>query len=364
MTPGFWRGRRVLVTGNTGFKGSWLTAWLDHLGAIVSGYALGPEANPNLWDLLGLRTRVPTTLADINDRPAIRAALDQYAPEIVIHMAAQSLVSRSYAEPEDTFATNVGGTVTLLRQIAATPSVRVAIIVTSDKCYELANLDRGFREDDRFGGRDPYSASKGCAEIVAASMRHSYFAPYASGGHPARICTVRAGNVIGGGDWSVDRLVPDVVRGCLGEEGRIVLRMPRAIRPWQHVLEPLRGYLTVAQQLFEGRAGADRGWNFGPRPEDERPVLDVANALCKALGRGQVDSVDSVEGANFPYETSILRLDINAAEAQLGWRPILDFDEAIDMTASWYAKWADGAESLRQTIDQIDNYMQTMQERA
>ena len=248
----------MLVTGNTGFKGSWLTAWLDHLGAIVSGYALDPEANPNLWDLLGLHTRVPTTLADINDRPAIRAALDQYAPEIVIHMAAQSLVSRSYAEPEDTFATNVGGTVTLLRQIAATPSVRVAIIVTSDKCYELANLDRGFREDDRFGGRDPYSASKGCAEIVAASMRHSYFAPYASGGHPARICTVRAGNVIGGGDWSVDRLVPDVVRGCLGEEGRIVLRMPRAIRPWQHVLEPLRGYLTVAQQLFEGRAGVDR----------------------------------------------------------------------------------------------------------
>jgi len=225
VTPGFWAGRRVLVTGNTGFKGSWLTAWLDHLGATVSGYALPPEASPNLWELLGLGTRVPTTFADINDRTAIRAALDRNAPEIVIHMAAQSLVSQSYVEPEETFSTNVVGTVTLLRQIAATPSVRVAIIVTSDKCYELGELDRGFREEDRFGGRDPYSASKGCTEIAAASMRQSYFAPYASGGHPARICTVRAGNVIGGGDWSANRLVPDVVHGCLGEEGRVVLRI-------------------------------------------------------------------------------------------------------------------------------------------
>ena len=361
MTPSFWAGRRVLVTGNTGFKGSWLTVWLDLLGADVRGLALEPDTTPNLWGLLGLDEKARTVFADINDRAAIRRLLDEHQPEIVLHLAAQSLVRLSYREPEETFRTNVVGTVALMHQVAATPSVGAMIVVTSDKCYEVTGLDRGFREGDPMGGHDPYSASKGCTELAAASMRHSYFAPYARNGHLARVATVRAGNVIGGGDWSADRLIPDIVRGCLSGDGSVVIRAPRAIRPWQHVLEPLRGYLTLAQQLVEGRPDIDRGWNFGPHPDDEKPVIDVAQAVCKVLGKGRIDVQ---EDPNAPYETGVLRLETGAAQARLGWRPLLDFDRAIDMTASWYARWADGADPRALTIGQIEDYMQSMKEPA
>lgn len=365
MNPSFWAGRRVLITGNTGFKGSWLTAWLLMMGANVRGLALAPDSTPSLWDLLGLDAQVRTVFADINDREAIRRVLDEHQPEVVLHLAAQSLVRLSYREPEATFATNVVGTVSLMHQVAQTPSVAAVIVVTSDKCYALTGVDRGFREDDPMGGHDPYSASKGCTELAAASMRHSYFAPYAKNGHPARVATVRAGNVIGGGDWSADRLIPDIVRGCLTGDGSVVIRSPRAVRPWQHVLEPLGGYLLLAEQLVEGRKGLgeglDRGWNFGPHADDERPVIEVAETVCRVLGKGRIDVQ---EDPNAPFETGILRLETDAAQSILGWRRHLDFEAAMEMTGTWYAGWAEGADPRQLTMGQIETYMKAMKEAA
>jgi CDP-glucose 4,6-dehydratase len=307
---------------------------------------------------LDLEDQTPSVLADINDGEALGAALSAQQPEIIFHLAAQSLVRRSYVAPEETFATNVVGVVTLLARVARTPSVRAVVIATSDKCYEVTGLDRGFREDDQLGGRDPYSASKGCAEIAAASMRRSFFAPHAVGGSTARIATVRAGNVIGGGDWSADRLVPDIVRGCLGPDHRVVIRAPRSIRPWQHVLEPLRGYMAAAERLCaeDGEAYA-RGWNFGPNPEDERPVGEVVEAVRDALGVGEIVIA---EDPTAPHETGILRLETTAAREQLGWRPVLDFEAAIAMTTAWYSGWARGDDAAKLTTKQIESYMDQM----
>ncbi len=373
LDPAFWGGRRVLVTGHTGFKGAWLSLWLERLGARVSGFALPPHTEPSLWQLTSgsdpRRGSVHSTIGDINDGAALARVLAGQRPEIVFHLAAQSLVRRSYVAPEETFATNVVGIATLLKRVAEAASVEVVIIATSDKCYEVTGLDRGFCEDDRLGGRDPYSASKGCAEIVAASMRQSFFAPYAPGGHRARVGTVRAGNVIGGGDWSADRLIPDIVRGCLGAngsgDGRVVIRSPRAIRPWQHVLEPLRGYMLLAQRLWEGEAALaarlDTGLNFGPHPDDERPVIEVAQALREALGTG---TIDIQEDPAAPYETGVLRLDTSAAQARLGWTPLLGFGQAIDLTARWYGGWSRGTDVRELTRQQIDAYSAMMKEPA
>ena len=362
IDPAFWNGRRVLVTGHTGFKGAWLTTWLASLGAQVIGYALRPHTTPSLWQLAGEGSTCASIIADINDGAALAAALAEHRPEIVFHLAAQSLVRRSYAAPEETFATNVVGIATLLKQVTSAPSVDVVIIATSDKCYEVTGLERGFREDDRLGGRDPYSASKACAEIVAASMRQSFFAPYAPGGHKARVGTVRAGNVIGGGDWSADRLIPDIVRGCLSGDGRVVIRSPHAIRPWQHVLEPLRGYMMLAERMWLGIGdGLDTGLNFGPQPSDERPVIEVAEAVRAALGTGRIDIQ---EDAGAPYETGVLRLETHAARAKLGWVPVLGFEQAIGMTAHWYGGWARGQDARKLTLDQIDAFSSMMKEAA
>lgn len=365
----FWHRRRVLVTGHTGFKGAWLSLWLERLGAQVSGFAHAPHTEPSLWQLAVACGTVRSTIGDINDGEALARVLAEHRPEIVFHLAAQSLVRRSYAAPEETFATNVVGIATLLKRVADGSSVEVVIIATSDKCYAVTGLERGFREDDRLGGRDPYSASKGCAEIAAASMRQSFFAPYAPAGHRARVGTVRAGNVIGGGDWSADRLIPDIVRGCLGPkgggEGRVVIRSPGAIRPWQHVLEPLRGYMMLAQRLGDGEAALagelDTGLNFGPHAEDERPVIEVAQALREALGTG---IIDVQEDPAAPYETGVLRLDTGAAQARLGWMPVLGFRQAIAMTAQWYGGWSRGADMRDLTLQQIDAYSAMLKEPA
>ncbi|MBC58711.1 MAG: CDP-glucose 4,6-dehydratase [Confluentimicrobium sp.] len=355
MTPDFWQDRRVLITGHTGFKGAWLAAWLDMLKARISGFALAPEGLPNLWSLLVLDDRIAQTIADINDRAALDAALARDRPEIVFHFAAQSLVRRSYHLPVETFAANVLGVVSLLQAVARAPSVRAVVIATSDKCYE--NLERAepYTEADRFGGRDPYSASKGCAEIAAAAMRQSFFRPHAPEGHPARIATVRAGNVIGGGDWSEDRLVPDIIRGCLGPEQRAIIRAPRSIRPWQHVLEPLAGYMALAEKLHSGEEGFDSGWNFGPGAENERPVIALAQGLVETLGRGRLEVV---ENPNAPHEARILRLDASKAQRQLGWTPTLDFSQTLSMTADWYARWAAGAQAADVTRQQIQAFTQ------
>lgn len=353
MNRRFWNGRRVLVTGHTGFKGAWLSCWLNDLGARVFGYSLPPETEPNLWTLLSLSDAIPSTYADICDAAAVARTLSEAKPDIIFHLAAQSLVRRSYREPEATFAANVGGVVTLLHAAARAPSVKAVVIATSDKCYENLEEDRPFAEGDRFGGRDPYSASKGCAEIAAAAMRQSFFAPYAKGGAAARVATVRAGNVIGGGDWSADRLIPDLVRGCLGAEARAVIRSPRSVRPWQHVLEPLRGYMMLAERLSSA-PGADEGWNFGPSQQDARTVLDAAHALAARLGRG---AVIVEEDANAPHEAKLLRLDADKAARELGWRPLLDFEEAIGMTAQWHRAHAAGAPARATTLEQIHSYM-------
>ena len=261
LNDDFWRGRRVLITGHTGFKGAWLALWLADMGANVVGVALKPASTPNLFEAIAIEQYVRTFFVDINNRSELIAIFSEHRPEIVLHLAAQSLVRFSYQQPIETFATNVVGVVTLLDVVRLTPSVRSVVVVTSDKCYENEEWLWGYRENDMLGGHDPYSASKGCAEIATAAMRKSFFVPVAPNGHPARIATVRAGNVVGGGDWADDRLVPDIIRGCFGSNGEVILRNPNSVRPWQHVLEPLCGYLEIAQRLATTPDGIDEGWN-------------------------------------------------------------------------------------------------------
>jgi CDP-glucose 4,6-dehydratase len=348
----FWNGKRVFVTGHTGFKGAWLCQWLLSMGAQVSGLSLAPEDERNLWDQLNLSS-VRSHIGDIRDPKTVASAMEAEQPDIVLHLAAQSLVRRSYFEPAETFDTNVMGTVHVLNAIRQSQSVKAGVIVTTDKCYRNEEGGQAFAEDDAMGGHDPYSASKGAAELVTAAMRDSFFSSRASNAHSARIASARAGNVIGGGDWAEDRIVPDIIRGCMIGSGEVVVRSPNAIRPWQHVMEPLAGYLMLAQALFDGTEGADSGWNFGPDPEQERPVLDLTNALIDRLGQGKV-TVDPA-AANL-HEAGILRL--NSAKARgLGWRPQLDFDRTMDFTADWYGQFAKGISASQLCQTQIQEFM-------
>lgn len=343
----------MLVTGHTGFKGAWLSLWLADMGADVVGIALKPTTSPNLFGLVGIEQLVRSFFVDINDRPAVEQICSEHRPEIVLHLAAQSLVRLSYQQPIETFATNVVGVVTLLDVVRLTPGVRAVVVVTSDKCYENKEWVWGYREDDGLGGRDPYSASKGCAEIAAAAMRKSFFAPYAREGHPARIATVRAGNVVGGGDWAEDRLVPDIVRGCFGPEGTVILRNPDSVRPWQHVLEPLCGYLEIAERLATAPEGTDQGWNLGPDPDDDRSVCEVAKSMIAALGCGRILRSQAPDAR---HEARILRLDCTKAKMYLNWKPRLRFNSTIDMTSSWYKAWRNGEDMTEFTRSQIRDY--------
>jgi CDP-glucose 4,6-dehydratase len=323
------------------------------MGADVVGIALKPPTSPNMFEIIGIGQRVCSFFGDINDKPELERIFAKHRPEIVLHLAAQSLVRPSYQRPIETFATNVVGVVTLLDVVRLTPSVRSVVVVTSDKCYENREWIWGYRETDALGGHDPYSASKGCAEIATAAMRKSFFAPYAPGGHPARIATVRAGNVIGGGDWAEDRLVPDIVRGCFGSEAKVTLRNPESIRPWQHVLEPLCAYLEIAQRLATAPEGIDEGWNLGPEPEDDRSVSDIAEAMIAALGCGHVIKAP----VNERHEAKLLRLDCSKARIRLNWKPRLRFNSTINMTSSWYKAWHDGEAMTEFTRSQIAKYV-------
>jgi len=320
---------------------------------VPSGLALEAEEN-SLFAHLELDKRMASVTADLCDQDALGDLLSAEKPDVVLHMAAQSLVRRSYREPYETFRTNVAGTAALLHMISQAPSVRSVVVVTSDKAYENKEWQWGYRETDRLGGRDPYSASKGCTELVAASMRASYFAPGAPNGHPARIGTARAGNVIGGGDQSEDRLIPDIIKNCLGPVGQVTIRSPRAIRPWQHVLEPLRGYFMLAEALTSTGDGFDAGWNFGPDRVDERPVIEVASSLVGRLGRGRIIVK---EDPNAPHEASHLTLDNSKARAGLGWRPVLTFEETIEMTADWYKGMDTGGDAGALCGEQIARYV-------
>lgn len=343
----FWKGRRVLVTGHTGFKGAWLSFYLAQMGSEVSGIALAPATQPNLHDILDIPARGNFIHADINDRDALAGLMRAAKPEVVIHMAAQSLVRPSYEQPVETFATNVVGTVTVLDAVRNCPETRAALVVTSDKAYENNEWVWGYRESDALGGHDPYSASKGAAEIATSAMRRSFFH---KGGHPARIASARAGNVIGGGDWSVDRLVPDIVRACLSGDGVVRLRNPGSIRPWQHVLEPLDGYLKIAERLCRDPEGVDEAWNIGPEASSSRTVKDVADAIVAALGRGRVGVA---QDAKAPHEANLLTLDCTKAKSHLGIVPRLTFEETIAMTGQWYGAWSRKEDMQAVTRDQI-----------
>jgi CDP-glucose 4,6-dehydratase len=344
----FWRGRRVFLTGHTGFKGAWLNYWLLRMGAVVTGYGLPPSTSPCLFGLLKLP---PGHFADIRDVNRLSEAVRKADPEIVLHLAAQALVRPSFSDPVGTFSTNVVGTAAVLDAVRMAPSVRAVVVITSDKCYANHEWAWGYRETDALGGHDPYSASKAATEIVTSAMRQSYFAPYRSGGHAARIATVRAGNVIGGGDWSKDRLVPDIVRAS--EAGMVTLRNPHAVRPWQHVLEPLAAYLGLAQKLCSDRKDVDEAFNIGPAAQDSRPVLEVANALVAALGGRRIAHEPSGDQL---HEAGLLRLDSSKAYSVLGWRPRWDFERAIDMTASWYAGYARGEDVSAMTDAQLNAF--------
>ncbi|MDF1522545.1 MAG: CDP-glucose 4,6-dehydratase [Trueperaceae bacterium] len=333
----FWSGRRVFVTGHTGFKGSWLASWLLELGADVHGYALRPPTEPNLHDALGLGGAFEAAIADVRDAERLRSELARARPEVVLHLAAQPLVRRSYADPLETFGSNVMGTANLLDAVRSVPDVRAVVVVTSDKVYENREWPWPYRESDALGGHDPYSSSKAATELVAASFRRSYFPPAELARHGVAVATARAGNVIGGGDWASDRLVPDLVRGFARGEP-VVIRNPAAVRPWQHVLEPLAGYLVLAQRLYAGDAAACDGWNFGPREDDARPVGWLADRLAERWGPGASWVLDA--GAH-PHEAHLLRLDWSKARTQLGWRPRWDLATTLDRTAAWYRGYAD-----------------------
>lgn len=328
MNRDFWRGRRVLLTGHTGFKGSWTALWLHRLGATVSGFSLAPPSEKNLFDLGAVKDIVADVGGDVRDLAAVDRAVAAAKPEIVLHMAAQSLVRESYRAPVETYATNVMGSVHVLDAVRRASGVRAVVIVTSDKCYENREQIWGYRETDPMGGHDPYSNSKGCAELVVSAYRQSFFA---SEGAPA-IASVRAGNVIGGGDWANDRLVPDAMRAFSAGK-RVVLRNPRATRPWQHVLEPIHGYLTLAEKLTTEGARWASGWNFGPKDDDARPVGEVVDTLAKIWGRG---AGWDLETGSQPHEAHSLRLDCSRANVELGWRGRLDLDTALRWVVEWY----------------------------
>jgi CDP-glucose 4,6-dehydratase len=326
----FWRGKRVFVTGHTGFKGSWLCAWLKHLEASVTGFALAPDSKPNLFEDAHVADGMRSILADVRDRGALAAAIEEASPEIVFHLAAQPLVRRSYAEPVETFASNVLGTVHLLDAVRHAPSVRVALIVTTDKCYENHEWCWGYRETDTLGGRDPYSASKACAELVTQAYRQSFLSERVA------VATARAGNVIGGGDWAEDRIVPDIVRSIVAGRPAFI-RNPRAVRPWQHVLDPLSGYLLLAQRLWWSPelSGA---YNFGPSTSDAVTVRTLAEAIVAELGRGTLEFGERATSAEL-HEASSLRLDCAKAHSALGWAPHLDTERAIALTARFYSDY-------------------------
>jgi CDP-glucose 4,6-dehydratase len=349
---GVFRGRKVLLTGHTGFKGSWLALWLTDLGAEVSGYSLEPPTDPNMFGDLSLRDRLHRhDIGDVRDSAAFAAAMAEAAPDVVFHLAAQPLVRASYDEPHITFETNVMGTVNLFEAARVTPSVRAVVNITSDKCYENREWVYAYREIDPMGGYDPYSSSKGCAEIVTSAYRRSFFAQ--DGG--VAVSSVRAGNVIGGGDWAPDRLVPDCVR-ALSAGKPILVRQPEAVRPWQHVLEPLSGYLWLAALMLVSGHEFDGGWNFGPEIHSTVRAQHIAERFVSSWGEGSWHGPESDEAQ--PHEAGLLKLDCTKAKSLLEWHPIWGIDKAIDATAEWYRAQVRGqGDPVLRTLDQIDEYV-------
>lgn len=349
MFRGIYSGRKVLVTGHTGFKGSWMSEWLLGLGADVAGFSLAPNTSPSHFDLLGLSSRMKHLVGDVRDGAALARAVADFQPQIVFHLAAQPLVRLSYAEPAMTWETNVMGTVNLLEAVRKTASVQACVVVTSDKCYENREWPWGYRETEAMGGHDPYSASKGATELVVASYRRSFFKDPAG----CRLASGRAGNVIGGGDWSADRIVTDFVKSIISDKP-LALRNPKATRPWQHVLEPLSGYLDLGSRLLSpaGAPLAD-GWNFGPSEDSVVLVQELARMLVGAWKRGEV-VVDT--SGNHPHEAGLLKLDCSKARQDLGWHGVWDVEETVRRVVAWYKEHSEGGDMTARTREQIQSY--------
>lgn len=344
----FWQNKSVLITGHTGFKGSWLSLWLTQLGAKVTGYALAPNTTPSIYEALELKTIINSAMADISDLSRLSELVNQTQPDVVFHLAAQSLVKPSYLEPVETYQTNVMGTVNLLEAVRHCPSVQAVVVVTSDKCYENHEWSWPYRENDRLGGHDPYSNSKGCAELVTSAYRQSFFM-----GNKTAVASARAGNVIGGGDWSEYRLIPDLIKA--NQTGHsLEIRHPRAIRPWQHVLEPLSGYLLLAQHMVERGAEVADAWNFGPAMEDTKPVDYIVE-----FAQQRWPSLDwFAPQHNEHHEASILMLDCSKARQQLDWQPVWHIDDALSLTFDWYDAFYSGKPMREISLQQIQQFVQ------
>jgi CDP-glucose 4,6-dehydratase len=355
MNPEFWRGKRVFLTGHTGFKGSWLSVWLQQLGAEVTGYALEAPSDPSLFEVAQVARGMRSIIGDIRDGAALARAMQEARPEIVIHMAAQALVRYSYANPVETYAVNVMGLVNFFEAVRATPGIKAVVNVTSDKCYENKEWPWGYRESEAFGGYDPYSNSKACAELVTSGYRSSFFNPEKYAEHGVALASGRAGNVIGGGDWALDRLIPDMVRAISGDQP-VLIRNPRAIRPWQHVLEPLSGYLTLAEHLYRHGAAYAEGFNFGPHDSDARPVEWIIERLCQSWGPGASWRLD---GTPQPHEATYLKLDCSKAKSRLNWQPRWTLGQTIEQIVAWHRAHADGADMRALTLAQIGIYQNT-----
>lgn len=353
MNPAFWRGRRVFITGHTGFKGGWLCLWLQAMGAEVVGYALEPPTRPSLFETAQVGAGLAAShLGDVRDLDHLQKVFQQHRPEIVFHMAAQPLVRLSYAEPVETYATNVMGTVNVLEVVRRTPGVRALVNITTDKCYENREWVWGYRETDPMGGHDPYSSSKGCAELVTAAYRSSFFDSKDFDRHRVSVSTVRAGNVIGGGDWAGDRLIPDMIRAFTAGEP-VLIRSPHAIRPWQHVLEPLMGYLMLAERMFDAGPEFAQGWNFGPSDEDAKPVEWIVQRLAELWGNGATWHLDD---GQHPHEASYLKLDCSKARTRLDWHPRWGLAMALGHIVSWYRAFNRGEDMRALTLQQISQY--------
>ena len=352
MVKHAWHGVRVFLTGHTGFKGGWLAIWLASKGAIVRGYALDPSTAPNMFDSARVADVVEDMRGDIRDRQALDRAMREFAPDVVFHLAAQPLVRLSYADPIATYATNVLGTVHVLESARSVSSLRAILVITSDKCYENQEWHWGYRESDRLGGYDPYSNSKACAELVCAAYRSSFFSSSNSQHPDALLATARSGNVIGGGDWSMDRLIPDLVRGFLQSQP-VLIRRPHSVRPWQHVLEPLAGYITLAERLLAGEQAFAAPWNFGPFDDDAWPVERIAETMAIRWGNGASWVVDRAPSV---HEAGYLKLDASKARALLDWTPRLRLQTALEWVVDWYQAWNAGADMQAFTRNQIAAY--------
>jgi CDP-glucose 4,6-dehydratase len=345
----FWQNKRVLLTGHTGFKGSWLSLLLSQLGAKVTGFALAPPTQPNLFDLAGVQDHITHVVGDIRNYADLFAVIQEAQPEIVIHMAAQPLVLASYDQPIETYATNVMGTVNLFEALRQTKSVKAIVNVTTDKCYENKEWNWGYRENDVLGGHDPYSNSKACAELVTSAFRNSFFKGMNIGSASAR-----AGNVIGGGDWAQNRLIPDIIQACMDDK-TVSIRNPEAMRPWQHVLEPLQGYLLLAEKLYQHPEQFAEAWNFGPQDEDTQPVRWIADYVVKQWGQSARWAIQPIHQ---PHEACYLKLDHSKAKTKLGWQPRWNLKDGLNKTIEWYQAYQQKQNMHDVTIAQITSHLE------